>query len=45
MEVVLYDRAGEQIIRESMQRANALLPEHHEIITYKNNSDGKGNSY
>ena len=44
-EVVLYDRAGEEIIRESMQRANALLPDHHEIITYKNNSDGKGNSY
>ena len=44
-EVVLYDRAGEEIIRESMQRANDLLPEHHEIITYKNNSDGKGNSY
>jgi len=45
MEVVLYDRAGEEIIRDSMLRANALLPEHHEIITYKNNSDGKGNSY
>ncbi|NDG67764.1 MAG: proteasome accessory factor PafA2, partial [Actinobacteria bacterium] len=28
-EVVLYDRAGEEIIRESMQRANDLLPEHH----------------
>ena len=44
-EVVLYDRAGEEIIKESMKRANALLPDLHEIITYKNNSDGKGNSY
>ena len=42
---MLYDRAGEEIIKESMKRANALLPDLHEIITYKNNSDGKGNSY
>jgi len=44
-EVVLYDRAGEEIIRESMKNASAALPNGHEILTYKNNSDGKGNSY
>ena len=44
-EAVLYDRAGEEIIRQSMAAAAAKLPTGHEIITYKNNSDGKGNSY
>jgi proteasome accessory factor A len=44
-EVVLFDLAAEEIIRESMRAANAMLPNGHEIVTYKNNSDGKGNSY
>jgi proteasome accessory factor A len=44
-EVVLFDVAAEEIIRESMRAANAMLPSGHEIVTYKNNSDGKGNSY
>ena len=43
-EVVLYDRAAEEVLRLSMQRAKALL-NGGEIIVYKNNSDGKGNSY
>ena len=45
LEAVLFDRAGEEIIRSSMQLANEGLPEHSEIVVYKNNSDGKGNSY
>lgn len=45
LEAVLFDRAGEEIIRRSMQVANEGLPEHSEIVIYKNNSDGKGNSY
>jgi proteasome accessory factor A len=45
LEAVLFDRAGEEIIRRSMQIANDSLPEHSEIVVYKNNSDGKGNSY
>ena len=45
LEAVLFDRAGEEIIRSSMQLANEGLPEHSEIVIYKNNSDGKGNSY
>jgi len=44
-EVVLYDRAAEEIIRHSMMSANAILPNGSEMIIYKNNSDGKGNSY
>ena len=44
-QVVLYDRAAEEIIRASAQAANEKLPPGHEIVLYKNNSDGKGNSY
>lgn len=44
-EVVLYDRAADEIIRRSMTNANDLLPDDVELILYKNNSDGKGNSY
>lgn len=42
---LIYDRAGEEILKESMTAANAELGENGEIIVYKNNSDGKGNSY
>lgn len=44
-EVVVYDRAAEEIVRQSMQIANEALPSGAELIIYKNNSDGKGNSY
>jgi proteasome accessory factor A len=44
-DVVLYDRASEEIIRRSLERANKRLPEGVEMRLYKNNSDGKGNSY
>jgi proteasome accessory factor PafA2 len=43
--VVVYDRAAELILQRSMAAARALLPEGQEIVVYKNNSDGKGNSY
>jgi len=45
LEVVVHDRAGELILRRSMEAANRLLPAGDEIVIYKNNSDGKGNSY
>src|SRR4051795_4841242 len=45
LEVVRYDRAAEEIIRESMVAATSHLPDHAEILCHKNNSDGKGNSY
>jgi len=44
-EVVRYDRAAEEILRLSMERAAAQLPKGGEVVVYKNNSDGKGNSY
>lgn len=37
-----YDVAGERILRAAMK---ALPAEHQGILVYKNNSDGKGNSY
>lgn len=44
-DVVLYDRAAEEIVRRAMERANKKLPDGVEIVLHKNNSDGKGNSY
>ena len=45
LEVVRWDRAAEEIVRVSMDAARRLLDDGSEIVTYKNNSDGKGNSY
>ena len=42
---LVHDRAGEEILIRSMAAARAALPEGQEIVVYKNNSDGKGNSY
>jgi proteasome accessory factor PafA2 len=44
-EVVVWDRAAEQIIVASMEAARSMLPPEQEIVVHKNNSDGKGNSY
>ena len=44
-EVVVWDKAAERILVESMRAASAKLPADQEIVVYKNNSDGKGNSY
>ncbi len=44
-QVLLYDRAGEEIMLRSMAAARALMPPGQEIVVYKNNSDGKGQSY
>ena len=45
MQAVLFDKAGERILARSMDAARRLLPAGQEIVVYKNNSDGKGNSY
>jgi Pup amidohydrolase len=45
LEAVLYDKAGELILRRSMAAASRVLPEGQSIVVYKNNSDRKGNSY
>jgi proteasome accessory factor A len=44
-QALLFDRAGEEILLRSMEAARSMLPEGQEIVVYKNNSDGKGNSY
>ena len=45
LEATLYDVAGEEVMRRAMLAANELLAPHEAISLYKNNSDGKGNSY
>jgi len=45
LSVVRYDRAAEIIAQRSMLAAREILPAGEEIVLYKNNSDGKGNSY
>jgi len=45
LEATLFDKAGERILARSMDAARRLLPQGQEIVVYKNNSDGKGNSY
>jgi Pup amidohydrolase len=44
-EVVVWDRAAELILQQSMAAATSLLAPGEEIVVHKNNSDGKGNSY
>ncbi len=44
-DVVLFDRAAELIAIKSMVAADRVLPEEQNLVVYKNNSDGKGNSY
>ncbi|HLX89666.1 MAG TPA: depupylase/deamidase Dop [Acidimicrobiales bacterium] len=45
LEVVRYDKAGEEVLRRSMTAVGRVLPPGQSIVVYKNNSDGKGNSY
>ena len=45
LQVVKYDRSGEKILEKAMTLANEVLPPDEEVIVYKDNSDGKGNSY
>jgi proteasome accessory factor A len=44
-EAVRWDRAADEIVRASMRYADEMLPDGAELVIYKNNSDGKGNSY
>jgi Pup amidohydrolase len=44
-EGVLWDRAADDIVRASMTYARSMLADGAELVIYKNNSDGKGNSY
>jgi proteasome accessory factor A len=45
LSVVLYDRAAELILIDSMRAVLDALPDGQEIVIYKDNSDRKGNAY
>ncbi len=45
LECLIYDKAGEEVLRRAMVAADARIPDQPAPIVYKNNSDGKGNSY
>ncbi|MEX0664839.1 MAG: depupylase/deamidase Dop [Acidimicrobiia bacterium] len=45
LELVIADKAGERVLARSMLAARRLLEPGQEVVVYKNNSDGKGNSY
>jgi proteasome accessory factor A len=45
LEATLYDLAGEEVMRRAVIVANESLDPEYAITLYKNNSDGKGNSY
>src|SRR6266498_4885446 len=44
-ELVVHDRAGERILERSLEVLLPLLPADQRVGIYKNNTDGKGNSY
>ncbi len=45
LECLRYDRAGEMILIRSMEAADLSSRDGSRLVIYKNNSDGKGNSY
>ncbi len=45
LDATRYDKAAELILIRSMEAAAAVLPPGQALVVYKNNSDGKGNSY
>jgi Pup amidohydrolase len=44
-DLVIHDKAGERILEASLVLAQEILPPEERIAIYKNNTDGKGNSY
>jgi Pup amidohydrolase len=44
-ELVIHDKAGERVLERSLEVVAADLPSTPTLSIYKNNSDGKGNSY
>ena len=45
LSIVRFDKSAELIVQRSMNAAKKILPPGQELVVYKNNSDGKGNSY
>src|SRR5262245_11263304 len=43
--LVAHDKAGERILERSLRAAGEILPPGERLSIYKNNTDGKGNSY
>jgi proteasome accessory factor PafA2 len=43
--LVIHDKAGERILERSLEAVRGLLPPGQRLAVYKNNTDGKGNSY
>jgi Pup amidohydrolase len=44
-DLVIHDKAGERILERSLELVADVLPPGERISIYKNNTDGKGNSY
>jgi proteasome accessory factor A len=44
-ELVVHDKAGERILERSLREVAQVMPSAPNLSIYKNNSDGKGNSY
>jgi Pup amidohydrolase len=44
-DLVIHDKAGERILEKSLELAQEVLPPGERMAVYKNNTDGKGNSY
>ena len=44
-QLVVHDKAGERILERSLEELERAFPSSHRVAVYKNNSDGKGNSY
>ncbi|HEU4480773.1 MAG TPA: depupylase/deamidase Dop [Actinomycetota bacterium] len=44
-DAVIWDKAGERILEDSIEAARLAVPDGEKVFIYKNNSDGKGNSY
>jgi Pup amidohydrolase len=44
-DLVVHDKAGERILERSLDEVTRFLPSTPPLSIYKNNSDGKGNSY
>jgi proteasome accessory factor A len=45
LDLVVHDKAGERILERSLEEVERQIPDGPRINIYKNNSDGKGNSY
>ncbi len=44
-DLVIFEKAGERLFDQCRAAANSKLPPPQQLLIYKNNSDGKGNSY